>query len=409
MQRIGRWTGIGRGDASAANWFWALRDVSLAVLPGEAVGVIGPNGAGKSTILKLLAGILRPDGGRVAVSGRTAALIEIGAGFHGDLTGRENVFLNGAILGMSRREIRAKLDSIVAFAGLERFLDMPVKRYSSGMYARLGFSIAAHVDPDVLLVDEVLSVGDALFRLRCLDRMRELVRNGAALVFITHDLDQMQSICRRAVVLEGGAVAFSGSPRQAVEHYLGAMTRSYVARPADVGACGGVGAVELAAFRVGAPNDPRGNWITSGQCAEATLELRLARKMDDLVVELNLRGPCSDGLISFNSGRSGARFAAAAGGVRIGLSLPALPLAGGQYFWSVRAWDRDRGICELDTPYGFPMFIDDGGKATGSLCLVHAWSFASAPKSSDREDLMMASSDEVATSRGVPHEALHLR
>ena len=172
---VGRVLGRRRrgGDDST---FLSLSDVSFELERGDAIGIIGPNGAGKSTVLKLLAGILRPDGGTITVNGRLSALIEVGAGFHGDLTGRENIFLNGAIMGMNRREIRTKLDAIVAFAGIERFLDMPVKRYSSGMYARLGFSIASHVDPDVLLVDEVLSVGDAVFRLRCIERMQALAR-----------------------------------------------------------------------------------------------------------------------------------------------------------------------------------------------------------------------------------------
>jgi len=225
---------LGRGTGDGRSTFWALDDVDFEVARGEAVGIIGPNGAGKSTVLKLLAGILRPDRGAVSVDGRLAALIEVGAGFHGDLTGRENLFLNGAILGMTRDEVRRKLDAIVSFAGIERFLDMPVKRYSSGMYARLGFSIAAHVEPEVLLVDEVLSVGDAVFRLRCLERMRRLVHGGTTLVFVTHDLDQMQSICGRAIVLEQGRVAHEGPARDAVGHYMTAMSRAFADRPADL-------------------------------------------------------------------------------------------------------------------------------------------------------------------------------
>ena len=200
--------------------FWALRDVSFEVAPGEALGIIGPNGAGKSTALRLLAGILRSDGGQIEVHGRLAALIEVGAGMHGDLTGRENIYLNGAIIGMTRAEIDRKLDDIIAFSGLEKFINTPVKRYSTGMQARLGFSTAAHVSPDVLLVDEVLSVGDVAFRHRCEERMRALVREGAALVFVTHNLEQMRHICRRTMVLDAGRTTFLGSPNEAVGHYL---------------------------------------------------------------------------------------------------------------------------------------------------------------------------------------------
>src|SRR5918992_1380165 len=168
--------------------FWALRDVSFDVQRGEAIGVIGANGAGKSTLLKVLASITAPTTGEIIIRGRLSALIEVGSGFHPELTGRENVFLCGAILGMRRREIDAKLDSIAEFAGLRPFLDVPVKRYSSGMYVRLGFSIAAHLEPDILLLDEVLAVGDAAFQAKCLQRITELKKGGTTMLFISHDL-----------------------------------------------------------------------------------------------------------------------------------------------------------------------------------------------------------------------------
>jgi len=199
--------------------FWAVNDVSFQVRPGESFGIIGPNGAGKSTILKLLAGIMLPTQGRVEVNGRVSALIELGAGFHGDLTGRENIYLNASILGMSRQEARRKFDEMVDFAGIEDFIDTPVKRYSSGMYARLGFAIAAHVDPHVLLVDEVLSVGDRVFRARCLEKMRSFLAEGVAIVFVSHDLGTVSRFCDRAMVLVRGGTSFLGSAGEAVGHY----------------------------------------------------------------------------------------------------------------------------------------------------------------------------------------------
>ncbi len=199
--------------------FWALDDISFEVAPGEAFGIIGPNGAGKSTMLKILAGIMRPNRGEIEISGRVSALIELGAGFHGDLTGRENIYLNASILGMPRREARLKFDDIVEFAGIRDFLDTPIKRYSSGMHARLGFAIAAHVNPKVLLVDEVLSVGDRVFRAKCMEKMRYFQKLGTSVVFVSHDLGAVSRFCNRAMVLTRGREAFSGSAGEAVSHY----------------------------------------------------------------------------------------------------------------------------------------------------------------------------------------------
>ncbi|HJZ74834.1 MAG TPA: ABC transporter ATP-binding protein [Vicinamibacterales bacterium] len=206
-------------DALSDQEFWAVRDVSFEVGPGEALGIIGPNGAGKSTILKLLTKILRPTRGHMSIEGRVGALIEVAAGFHPDLTGRENVYLQGAIMGMPRTEIARKFDAIVDFSGVDEFIDTPVKRYSSGMNARLGFAIAAHLDPDVLLIDEVLSVGDVGFQERCVTRMRELLERGVPLVFVSHNLAAVVDLCTRAIFVERGAVKFDGRPAEAVAQF----------------------------------------------------------------------------------------------------------------------------------------------------------------------------------------------
>jgi ABC-type polysaccharide/polyol phosphate transport system ATPase subunit len=209
-----------RDAALAAREFWALNDVSFSVARGEAFGIIGSNGAGKSTILKLLSGIMPPTSGTITVRGRLSALIEVGAGFHPDLTGRENVYLNGTILGMSKREIRRKFDDIVEFSGLAEFIDTPVKRYSSGMYARLGFSVAAYVEPDLLIVDEVLSVGDYLFQQRCLDRMQQILKSGATVIFVSHNLHAVQMLCRHSLLLEKGRVKACASTDAVIAQYL---------------------------------------------------------------------------------------------------------------------------------------------------------------------------------------------
>ncbi len=201
--------------------FWALRDINFEIKRGEVVGIIGRNGAGKSTLLKTLSRITEPTTGRITLKGRVASLLEVGTGFHPELTGRDNIFLNGAILGMSRVEIRKKFDEIVAFAEVERFLDTPVKRYSSGMYVRLAFAVAAHLEPEILIVDEVLAVGDAAFQKKCLGKMQDVAsQQGRTILFVSHNLGTLQAICDRGLVMEQGRVAFDGDCRAAAAHYL---------------------------------------------------------------------------------------------------------------------------------------------------------------------------------------------
>jgi lipopolysaccharide transport system ATP-binding protein len=199
--------------------FWAVRDLNFSVARGEALGIIGPNGAGKSTLLKLLSEITSPTEGEIRLRGRLAALIEVGSGFHPELTGRENVFLSGAILGMRRREIAAKLDEIIEFAGIGDFIDAPVKWFSSGMYVRLGFAVAAHLDSQILLIDEVLAVGDEEFQHRCHGRIRDLRRAGRTIVFISHDLWSVERLCERALLMRDGSIALDGPTPDVIAAY----------------------------------------------------------------------------------------------------------------------------------------------------------------------------------------------
>jgi homopolymeric O-antigen transport system ATP-binding protein len=205
---------------------WALRDLSLSVAPGEVVGLIGHNGAGKSTLLKILSRIVEPTEGYADVTGRTGSLLEVGTGFHPELTGRENIFLNGAILGMRRSEIRARFDEIVAFADIERFLDTPVKRYSSGMSVRLAFAVAAHLEPEILLVDEVLAVGDAAFQRKSLGKMNEVAKEGRTVIFVSHNLAILQALCSRGVLLERGRVVTDAPVTDAIDSYLRTLDRA---------------------------------------------------------------------------------------------------------------------------------------------------------------------------------------
>jgi lipopolysaccharide transport system ATP-binding protein len=224
-RRLGRWlTGAlrrkQRPTEGGAGDLWAIKDVAFDVRPGEVVGVVGRNGAGKSTLLKLMSRITAPTQGEILLRGRVGSLLEVGTGFHPELTGRENVYLNGSILGMSRKEIARKFDEIVAFAEVERFLDTPVKRYSSGMYVRLAFAVAAHLEPEVLLVDEVLAVGDMAFQQKCLGKMGQVSRQGRTILFVSHNMTAVKSLCTRAVLIEGGRLAADGAVDGVVERYL---------------------------------------------------------------------------------------------------------------------------------------------------------------------------------------------
>jgi len=217
MSRLRR---FGRSSAVQGNTIWALRDVSFDVKHGQAVGIIGSNGAGKSTLLKILSQITDPTTGRVEIHGRVGSLLEVGTGFHPELTGRDNIFLNGAILGMSRAEIRRKFDEIVAFAEVERFIDTPVKRYSSGMYVRLAFAVAAYLEPEILVVDEVLAVGDAAFQRKCLGKMGDVAKGGRTVLFVSHNLTAVAQLCQKAVWLEGGRIRKVDQSAAVVRDYL---------------------------------------------------------------------------------------------------------------------------------------------------------------------------------------------
>ncbi len=206
---------------SAYEEFWALKDVGFDIRQGDRVGIIGRNGAGKSTLLKILSRITEPTSGRISIKGRVASLLEVGTGFHPELTGRENIFLNGAILGMSKAEIKTKFDEIVAFAEVERFLDTPVKRYSSGMYVRLAFAVSAHLEPEILIVDEVLAVGDAQFQKKCMGKMENVGRDGRTILFVSHNMAAIKTLCNTGVVLHNGQMIFHGNVEGAVEQYLG--------------------------------------------------------------------------------------------------------------------------------------------------------------------------------------------
>src|SRR6266436_1465059 len=227
-----RWYRRGFAGRKKQGQMWALRNVSFQVNEGEALGIVGHNGAGKTTILKILSGITTPSAGEITIRGRLVALVEVSSGFHPELTGIENIYLHGAMLGMRRLEIRRKLDSIVEFSGVGRYIEVPVKRYSSGMFVRLGFAIAAHLDPDILLLDEVLAVGDAAFQAKCLARITELKKAGKTIVFVSHNLGAIESLCDRVLLIRQGQIVKDGLPRETIADYERLLT-SLPAMPGD--------------------------------------------------------------------------------------------------------------------------------------------------------------------------------
>lgn len=217
---VGQLRGKMRGEKVEDAHLWALRDVSFEIKQGEAVGIIGKNGAGKSTLLKLLSRITVPTQGELRMKGRVASLLEVGTGFHPELTGRENIFLNGAILGMTKSEIKRKLDEIIEFSGVEKFVETPVKRYSSGMRVRLAFAVAAHLDPEIMIIDEVLAVGDAEFQKKCLNKMEDVAGHGRTILFVSHNMSAVNKLCTRGIVLKNGSLSFDGATSEAISHYM---------------------------------------------------------------------------------------------------------------------------------------------------------------------------------------------
>jgi lipopolysaccharide transport system ATP-binding protein len=263
--------------------FWALKDVSFQMKKGGTLGIIGPNGAGKSTILKILSGILRPTVGHYKVNGRIGALIEVGAGFHQDLTGRENIFLNGAILGMKPGEVSAKLGDIIEFSGLKDFIDTPVKRYSSGMYARLGFSVAVHVNPDILLVDEVLSVGDMAFQAKCQKKMQEIAQGGATIIFITHNIPALAGLCNETIVLNQGKVVQKSPTTEAINTYFEVANSLTTVTPET--------ALVLKRLHIGDASGKPSRTFRTGEPFRIEVDFIAQQEIHQLAVGVWLRGP----------------------------------------------------------------------------------------------------------------------
>jgi lipopolysaccharide transport system ATP-binding protein len=327
----------GRDRAPKTEPRWALQDVSFAVEPGEILGLIGRNGAGKSTLLKLVAGITQPTKGRVAVAGRVGSLLELGAGFHPELSGRENVFLNGQILGLSRRQIKERYDAIVDFAELAEFMDTPVKRYSSGMYARLGFAVAVHMDPDILLVDEVLSVGDESFRRKSQERMLTLVKSGKAVILVSHNLLVIEHLCSRAVWLDRGRIRQTGRGRDVVQSYLDEQEAAFLGE-ATVSAQGRGVNVEQVTLRNGAAEPT--TEFRMGEDIEVSVQYYIADELPRARFVLGVVG-ASGPLFAANMLVDGACVPGQAGRQTVSCTFRNVPLMPGAYQVYGEVWGED--------------------------------------------------------------------
>jgi ABC-type polysaccharide/polyol phosphate transport system ATPase subunit len=356
-----------------ADIFWALQNISFDVPRGAALGIIGRNGAGKSTLLKLLAGITAPTRGRIVIRGTVAALIEVGSGFHPELTGRENVFLSGAILGMRRREIASKLDSIVEFAGVGSFIDTPVKWYSSGMYVRLGFAVAAHLEADILLVDEALAVGDAEFQVKCLQRIQELRDRGVTSLFISHDLTAIERLCDSAILLEAGKIAATGAPAVVVAAYHRRLAlwdppsgETTIDSPKSGIALTNVSLrsgddAKAVAFRTGAP---------------LTIAVRYAAARPIANIEFEVRYYSSDGKTRVAAPRTGESrqplCVKPPGGI-VEFHCPALPLNRGSYSIGAVARDMTTGKVLAWWDGDTRLYVSSGPVTDAQLYIPHSW------------------------------------
>lgn len=363
--------------------FWALKDVSFSVKQGEAVGIIGRNGAGKSTLLKLLSRITEPSTGRIHYKGRVASLLEVGTGFHPDLTGRENIFLNAAILGMPRSEIIRRFDDIIAFSGVEQFVDTTVKRYSSGMYVRLAFAVAAHLDPDILLIDEVLAVGDAAFQKKCLGKMSDVVKEGRTVLFVSHNIAAVASLCSRALLIDGGCVEQSGQPASVIEHYLSKM-RMHAGMPVgERKDRRGTGRMRFSNVSFLNERRQRVQTLSCGQdvSIEFNYELPQGAPLDNVAIQIKFAGLFGQPLFAcLSSARLGESLTLLPNG-SIRCRIPRLPLRSGSYGYSI--WCTVDGmLADYVSEAGLVNVVEGDffgtgkfpARDTGDMLVDHQWS-----------------------------------
>jgi lipopolysaccharide transport system ATP-binding protein len=363
--------------------FWALNDVTLEVRAGDCFGIVGSNGSGKSTLLSLITGIVEPTSGDIITNGRIASLLELGAGFHPELTGRENIFLNGSVYGLSRRQMLKKLDEIIDFTELGDFIDVPIKHYSSGMYVRLGFAVAVHTEPDVLLVDEVLAVGDASFQHKCLDRIQKFRTRGGTLVLVSHDMGTIQSLCNQTVWLDGGQVRAAGQPADVVMAYLNEVAQreenQATVEPAPKPSKGqnrwGTGKISITRVELcDGTGAPRYIFVTGG-VMEVRLHYRVEGRVEEPVFGIAIHHQNGAHLCGPNTDFGGLRIASLQGEGQVVFRIPALPLLEGAY--DISASVVDRGDSETydyhDRAYPFRVSPGASRERYGMVTLSGEW------------------------------------
>jgi ABC-type polysaccharide/polyol phosphate transport system ATPase subunit len=374
----------GRAGLFSGQELWALRDLSLCLGRGRMVGIIGGNGSGKSTLLKLVGGILKPTAGTIEVAGRVAALIELGAGFHPEFTGRENIWVNGILLGLSRAEIRERFDDIVTFAGLDNFIDNPVKTYSSGMYMRLGFAIAVTVDPDILLIDEVLAVGDEAFQHKCVGKIQEFKARGKTILLVTHDLGSVERLCDEAIWLHQGTLMAQGPTREVIGSYLGHVATEETQalgvehREAEAAVAAGTAQrwgtreVELTAVRLTDRAGQERYLYDAGEACTVHLAYRAARPVEDPVFGIGVfrkDGVCCYGT---NTAIDGLHLGKLAGEGEVRMAVPRLDLVEGDYLLDVAVHARDGHPYDYHSRlYAFA--VRSRTRDTGVARLAHDW------------------------------------
>ena len=354
--------------------FWALRDVSFDVERGEALGIIGHNGAGKSTILKLLYNITTPTRGEITIRGRLSALIEIASGFHPELTGRENVYLNGSLLGMKRSEITYKLDSIVDFAGVAPFIDTPVKRYSSGMYLRLGFSIAAHLDPDILLLDEVLAVGDAAFQAKCIERITALKKAGKTIVFVSHNLGAVESLCDRVLLIRQGEIMKSGTPREVISEYENLLLTLPVSAPTALTHLPASPLAEIVSITFFNSNGRKTAMFSTGDPVRAEVEFVAHEPFRDAVFEVYFYSVFGNLHTHFSTEFGSERINLEPGRGVVEFYCPEIALEVAAFNVEVRIKSRGSSFTEhIDYKHGAVLNVGRGKPVHGIFHTPHTW------------------------------------
>jgi lipopolysaccharide transport system ATP-binding protein len=355
---------------------WAVRDVSFEVKHGEVLGIIGRNGAGKSTLLKILSRITPPTQGYAEVYGRLASLLEVGTGFHPELTGRENIYLNAAILGMRKNEIDHRFDEIVDFAGVERFIDTPVKHYSSGMSVRLAFSVAAHLEPEILIVDEVLAVGDADFQKKCLGKMGSVARGGRTVLLVTHNMSAVTSLCTRVLFMKDGAVVYDGSPARVVQQYMASIERTAAVPLENAPNRRGNGEVRFTAMRILDASGREPEMLGSGQRVTIELDYESVANLESKSVQIAVTVHGLMGQPSFlcHNATQGTDFECLPARGTLGCTIPKLPLGPGQY--TINLYLAVNGL-ETDAIYDARMLTVEGGDffGTGKVGRFDAGSF----------------------------------